>query len=361
MTVALVHDYLTQCGGAERVVLELSAAFPGAPLYTSLYAPDRTFPEFVRVDVRTLDLNRVSLLRRRHRAALPVLAPAFSRLHVRADVAVCSSSGWAHGAQVDGRKVVYCHTPARWLYVQDRYLRTGWSAARLAMTALAPSLRRWDRRAALTADRYLANSTVVRDRIRAAYGVDAEVVPPPPALDPAGPAAPVDGLEPGFFLCVARLLPYKNVDAILAAFADLPDERIVVAGDGYDAARLARGAPGNACFVGAVDDIGLRWLYGASRGVVGASWEDYGLTPLEAASFGRPSAVLRAGGYLDTVVADGTGVFFDAPAPAAIANAVRSVAARDWDADALRSHAAAFSKERFASRLRAIVEEELSA
>src|SRR5262249_31471914 len=122
-SVALVHDYLTQRGGAERVVLSLTRAFPCAPVYTSLYDLGRTFPEFDAVDLRPLPLHRVAPLRRHHRSALPVLAPAFSSLRVDADVVVCSSSGWGHGVRARGRKIVYCHTPARWLYQRERYLR----------------------------------------------------------------------------------------------------------------------------------------------------------------------------------------------------------------------------------------------
>lgn len=122
MTVALVHDYLTQRGGAERVVLSLRRAFPDAPIYTSLYDPAGTFPEFGAADVQPLPLNLLAPLRRRHRLALGLLAPSFSRLRVEADVVVCSSSGWAHGTAATGRKIVYCHAPARWLYQGERYL-----------------------------------------------------------------------------------------------------------------------------------------------------------------------------------------------------------------------------------------------
>ncbi len=128
-----------------------------------------------------------------HRAALPLLAPSFSRLRVSADVVICSSSGWAHGAQVEGRKIVYCHTPARWLYQSDRYLR-GRGRAMRAVAGAAPvaassgGTSRRRRRPTL----YLANSTVVAERIRSIYGIDAEVVPPPPALTPDGPAEAVE-------------------------------------------------------------------------------------------------------------------------------------------------------------------------
>ena len=240
MKVALVHDYLTQRGGAERVVLSLTRAFPGAPVYTSLYDPDGTFPEFADVDVRTLPIDRVAPLRHHHRFALPVLAPSFSRLKIAADVVICSSSGWAHGAQVDGRKIVYCHTPARWLYQQGRYLRGHAWPVRAAAGLVRAHLERGDKRAAATADLYVANSTAVADRIKAVYGIEAEVVPPPPALTPDGPMRALEGIEPGFILCVSRLLPYKNVDAVVKAFAQLPAERLVVAGPGRKKTHCAR-------------------------------------------------------------------------------------------------------------------------
>ncbi len=246
-SVALVHDYLTQRGGAERVVLALTRAFPDAPLHTSLYEPATTFPEFAAVDIRPLPLNRLAPLRERHRLALPLLAPAFSRLRLDEDVVVCSSSGWAHGAHAAGRKIVYCHTPARWLYQPERYLRGRGLALRGTASVLRPALERWDRRAAASADRYLANSSAV------AYGLEAEVLPPPPALEPAGPTEPAAGLQPGFVLCVSRLLPYKNLDAIVHAFARLPDEQLVLVGTGPQETALRELASSNITLLGTAD------------------------------------------------------------------------------------------------------------
>jgi glycosyltransferase involved in cell wall biosynthesis len=355
VTVALVHDYLTQRGGAERVVLSMLKAFPGAPLYTSFYEPETTYPEFRSAEVRTLWINRLRPLRHRHRLALPFLAPAFSRLRVSADVVVCSSSGWAHGVEVLGRKVVYCYSPARWLYQGEVYLgRHGWTA-RAGLALMRGRLLAWDRRAALTADRYLTTSTTVRDRIRTAYGIEAELIPPPPILDPAGARARVDGLSPGFFLCVARLLPYKNVGAVVEAFARLPGEQLVVAGTGPEEPRL-RAAPGrNERIVGTDADDGLRWLYANCCALVAASHEDYGLTPLEAASFGRPSAVLRLGGFLDTLVEGRTGVFFDRPGEREIMAAIRELRSGRWREDDLRAHVRRFSEASFIARLRKAV------
>ena len=190
--LVLVHDYLTQRGGAERVVDVVARAFPRAPLLTSLYEPSSTFEGFASHVVRTGILNRLPLLRRHHRLALPLLAPWFSSQVVRADVVFASSSGWAHEVRTDGRLVVYCHAPARWLYQSERYLRstgapsTAKTAGRLALAVLAPPLRAADRAAARRADAYLANSTATAALVEELYGRSAEVLHPPPGLVPGG-------------------------------------------------------------------------------------------------------------------------------------------------------------------------------
>lgn len=358
--LALVHDYLTQRGGAERVVAALAAAWPDAPVYTSFYEPALTFPEFERHSVHTLPIDRVELLRHRHRLALPFLAPAFSRLVVDAEVTVCSSSGWAHGADVRGRKVVYCHTPARWLYQSsDRYTTgTSRAAAAVVVASLGPYLRRWDRKAAATADRYLANSRAVRDRIASLYGIDAEVVYPPVDFTTEGETRAPEHVEPGFTLCVSRLLPYKNVESVCAAFERLPDQRLVIVGAGPLRARLAQSSPSNVTVLGSVDDATLRWLYRSCSGLVAASYEDFGLTPVEAAGFGKPTAALRWGGYLDTIVEGRTGVFFDRPSGEAIAEGLSRLAASAWEVDSLRAHAERFSRPVFIERMNEVIEEE---
>ena len=355
MRVALVHDYLTQRGGAERVVAAMVRAFPEAPVYTSLYDPGGTFPEFRDADVRTLGLNRFGVLRRHHRLALPLFARAFSHLEVSADVVICSSSGWAHGTSVDGRKFVYCHNPARWLYQSEDYLGGRRSVARAALGILGSRLRKWDQRAAQSADLYLCNSSVVQERVRSVYDIEAELLPPPHSIDIAAPQRAVEGLTGGFLLCVSRLLPYKNVGAIVQAFAGLPDEQLVIVGTGPQEARLRAAAGPNVRLLGSIPDEELRWLYANCAGVIAASREDYGLTPLEGAAFGKPSAVLRWGGFLDTVDEGTTGVFFAAPTPEAIRETVIELAGSSWDGKAIQAHAERYSEPRFIERLRAVV------
>lgn len=355
-TVAIVHDYLTQKGGAERVVLSMMKAFPDATLHTSLYHPAGTFPEFAALAPRTLAINRLPLLRRRHRCALPLLGPSFAHHTVDADVVLCSSSGWSHCVRTAGRKLVYCYTPARWLFQGQAYV-DGQPLAGAALKVLRPTLVRQDRKAAATAARYLTLSTPVKLRIRDAYGIDAEVVNPPPTLDPDAPRRKPAQISAGFYLCVARLLAYKNVGAVVGAFVSLPGERLIVVGAGPERRHLEATAGPNVSFLGAVDDDELRWLYDACAAVVAASYEDYGLTPLEAASFGRPSAVLRAGGFVDTVVEHTTGVFFDRPVAADIARAVRALGCHTWSQSVLTAHAARFGQDQFIHRLQAVVAE----
>lgn len=354
--VAIAHDYLTQRGGAERVVLALLQAFPDATVHTTLYDPESTFPEFRDVDIRVSPLNRVGLLRRHHRAALPFLPFASSALRIDADLVVASSSGWAHGFPATGRTLVYCHAPARWLYQSERYLGgdPSRSPTGLALLALRAPLRRWDRRAAARGDAYLANSHVVRERIGEAYGIDAEVLPPPFAVDTTGEqeAVPEAADWDAFHLVVSRLLPYKNVDRIIEAFRGLP-EKLLVIGAGPLLEELRATAPDNVRIATDLTDAQMRWAYARATALVAASHEDFGLTPLEAGAFGRPTLALRAGGYLDTIAEGVNGAFFDEPTAAAIRAAVVADRGRTWDPAAIRAHVEAFSPKRFVERVRA--------
>jgi glycosyltransferase involved in cell wall biosynthesis len=174
-------------------------------------------------------------------------------------------------------------------------------------------------------------------------------------IEAAGPQRPVAGVEPGYWLTVARLLPYKNVDAIVEAFARMPDRSLVVVGTGPDEPALRGRAPGNVRFLGGVDEAGIRWLYANCRGTVAASYEDFGLTPLEAAAFGKGTVAIRFGGYLDTIIDRETGVLVDAPSPAEIAAGIDRLEEDLPEPGALREHAARFDLDAFTARLRELV------
>jgi glycosyltransferase involved in cell wall biosynthesis len=335
-------------------------AFPDAPIFTALYDPAGTFPEFACVDLRTSRLNKVHLLRQNHRLALPLLASEFSAMRIDADLVICSSSGWAHGVRTAGFKIVYCHTPARWLYQSDAYLSARSALSKACMRLLNPPLRVWDQRAARTADRYVANSSHTKTMIERQYGLESTIVFPPAGVELGGLQEPFSGLEPGYFLCVSRLLAYKHIDTVIEAFRQLPGERLVVVGSGPEAPRLSALAGENVAFARDVTDAKLRWLYRNSSALIAASFEDFGLTPIEAAAFGRPTIALRYGGYLDTVREGVTGTYFDRCTPEGIVDAIHRLERIELDVSRIRRHADAFSERRFRKDLVAMVDQVLS-
>ncbi len=363
--VAIAHDYLTQRGGAERVVLSLVKAFPDAPLYTTLYDAEGTYPEFADVEIHTSILNRSGRLRRDHRLALPLLAPVSSRLSIDADLVVMSTSGWAHGFAGTGRHLVYCHAPARWIYQSTNYVGGSlWRSPQgIALGALRPFLRRWDALAAARADRYVCNSTVVQQRILDAYGIHADVVPAPFAIDHTGQHDLIPEIADwadGYCLIVSRLLPYKNVDRAIEAVRGT-NERLVIVGAGPLAAELKAVAPDNVRLLSGLSDAQMRWAYAHADLLIAPSLEDYGLTPLEAGAFGKPTVALRAGGYLDTIAEGVNGLFFDASQPDLIAKAVAQARTRSWDTEAIAEHMQRFSEAVFIDQMRAEAERVLSA
>ena len=358
--MAFVHDHLVQRGGSERVLVSMLRAFPDAPVFTSFFHPESTYPELSHADIRCLPLDRVPTLRRHHRAAFPVLPFAYARHHVDADVVICSSSGWAQGVQTDGRKIVYFHALAHWLHTPVRHVAGKSGPRRLLFAVPRRTLMGWDRRTVLSADRHLVAGATMQRRVSDAYGLDALVLPPPVGIGPEGPAAGAPGTTPGFFLSAARLMPYKNLDAIVAAFALLPDERLVVAGDGPERRRLVASAPPNVQFVGTADDAQLRWLYANCRALICAGFEAYGLAPIEAAAFGKPTVALREGGLADVVVEGETGEFFDRPEPTAIAEAVRHLEISCYDRGAFDRVRLDHAPSAFIAGLQRVVEEELA-
>jgi glycosyltransferase involved in cell wall biosynthesis len=357
-TPTIVQDYLCARAGSERVAIAMARCFPGARFIAGLYSPEDTYDEARQLRIEVLTINRIPVLRRNHRLAFPLLAPAFGRLRSTSDVTLCSSTGWSHGVRAEGRKVVYWHSPAKWLYSRETYRGAGSFVARLALRIGRRSLEDWDRRAVASVDRHLCNSHAVRDRLRAVYGIDAEIVYPPASRTPSRPRKPRRAPLTGFILCVCRLLPYKNVDAIVYAMTLLPDAHLVVAGSGPMERALKRTAPSNVTFLRDLSESELSWLYENCALLVQASFEDFGLTPVEAASAGRPSVVLGQGGFLDTVVPKTTGVFFDMPTPASIAAAIRAALALDWDAGVIKEHAKRFSFDAFRESLLNVVREE---
>lgn len=357
MKVAIVHDDLTQRGGAERVVLSLSRLFPTAPILTSLYDPAAAYPEYADLDVRTSFMQRLPHRELGARPLLPLFPLAMSRFDLRGfDLVVSSSSRFAHGVKVpDGLHVSYCYNPPRFLYQEGEYFGVGGPVPRWIEPALRPvlaAMRGWDRRASARPDEIVAVSNVVASRIARTWGRTAEVVHPPVDVGFVGPLTPRSANGP--LLVISRLLGYKRVDvAVTVATARrLP---LVVVGEGPHQARLEAAAGPTVTFAGRVDDDELIQHLHACRAVVHLAEEDFGLAPLEANAAGRPVIALGRGGALETVVDGRTGLLVEDANPAALAEAIDSLERFEWHHDRLREHASRFDEPTFHRRMEQVV------
>ncbi|HEX3465058.1 MAG TPA: glycosyltransferase [Candidatus Elarobacter sp.] len=357
MKTALVHDYLNQRGGAERVFAHFAAAWPDAPVYTTLY-DERAVADLVPRDrVRTSFLQRFPLRERLFRAYAPLYPRAIESLDLRAyDLIVSSTTAWAKGVvfRPDATHVCYINTVSRFVFDETRYVG-GFGLGTLARP-LIRRLAAWDVRAAQRPTRFVANSRNVAERVRRWYGRDADVLPCPVDVD----AFTVGRGEGDYYVVVSRLLPYKRVALAIAgcALAGVP---LHVVGSGPDERRLRALAAGTkTTFHGSVDDAARNALLGDARAAILPGEEDFGLVPLEAAAAGRPAIAYAAGGALETIVAGETGAFFHDPTPESLAAAIRTFDSAAYDPGVLRAHAERFRPERFVERLRAIVDETLN-
>lgn len=354
--IAIAHDYLTQKGGAERVVLAMHKAFPEATIYTTLYDPESTYPEFKNARIVVSPLNKVGLFRKKHRLALPLLPLASSLLYVPAEKTLVSSTGWAHGFTFAGKSLIYCHSPARWLYMSDQYL--GDNANPLmgrALKVLLPFLKMWDMRASRQAGPYLANSSIIKKRIWDVYAKESDILFPPFSPIRAQELDPIAGLEDfmdggDYFLLVSRLLPYKNIDKAVEAFRGSSQKLLVIGAGPMEESLKAMAGP-NVRFASNIADSELRYAYAHCRALLAVSYEDFGLTPLEAGAWGKPTIALKAGGYLDTIREGLNGTYIQEPTPELISQAVKNFDPADWDRQKIQAHVEDFSEERFIRHL----------
>lgn len=352
--VAIVHDYLVNKGGAEKVVLAMHRAYPAAPIFTALYHPTTTFGEFVGADVRTSFLQRFSRNPSEFRRFLPLFGRAMESLKIEGfDVVLASSAGFGHFVRPRGARLIcYCHTPPRFLW-DARYDVSGMTPrwARPVAPAMLALLRRADKRAARRVHTYVANSTGTQRRIAEVYGRRSIVINPPVETDRF-----TVGAQPGeHHLMVGRLLAHRNMHLAIEAFTRMA-RPLVVVGDGPIAADLRTIAGPTITFAGAIDDAALTDLYQRARALVITEEADFGIAPLEANAAGRPVVALRKGGVLETIVDGFNGVFFDEETVDALIAAVERADTLRFDAAALRTHAERFSEKVFAAHIRELVE-----
>jgi glycosyltransferase involved in cell wall biosynthesis len=351
-TVAIVHDYLNQPGGAERVVLALTHMWPEAPIYTSLYRADSTHPAFGGTEVRTsvLDLLPVD---ESFRNLFPLYPAAFRTLGtLDHDLVISSSSGWAHCVKTAPHTfhVVYCHAPARWLY-EPHHLDDG---RQRSLRPFGAMLRNWDRLAARRANLYIANSLEVSRRIRRYYGIDSAVVHPPVEIERFHPTPRGERV-----LVVSRLLPYKRIDAIVDA-ATQGGIGLDVVGTGPAFENLRSRAGKTVTFHGRLPDTEIADLMQNCRALCVPGKEDFGITAVEANAAGKPVVTVAAGGALETVQEGLTGAFFERHEPREILAALRRADVIDATPERISAEARRFSSRTFEAKLRGVLERALA-
>jgi glycosyltransferase involved in cell wall biosynthesis len=350
--VALVHDWLNQVGGAENVLEVLVRMFPGAPVYTSMYAPDRMPPVYRDWDIRTTFMQRLPGVAAHHQAYLPFYPLAFSGLKLDDHALILSNkSGFCHGVPTPAGAVhiCYCLAPTRflWQYQAYRAREALPPAVDLALRPAIAALRRWDYAAAQRVNHFIAISTEIRQRIRDFYGRESTIIFPP--VDVARFVPSGDG--PGdYYLAGGRLIPYKRLDLAVRACSEL-GLKLVVYGDGRDRTALEKIAGPTVRFVGRVSWEELVALFQHAKAFIFPGLEDFGIAPLEAQAAGRPVIAYAGGGALDTVLAGETGEFFTEQTVDALRATLACFEPADYSPLACRANAERFGVERFEREL----------
>lgn len=354
MKVALVHDYLNQRGGAERVFAHIARAYPDAPVYTALYDRRETGDLVAAQRVRTSFLANIPGANRYFRFLAPFYPRAFERFDFSAyDTVVSSTTSWAKGVIVPAGAVHVCYinTVSRFLFAYDSYV--GGLGAGNLVKPLVARLIEWDKRAARRPTQFVANSRNVAQRVKEYYGRESLVLHAPVDVERFSVGA--GGGE--HFVIASRLLPYKRIDLAIQA-ADIARVPLLIAGTGPAEESLRRLAAGTTTtMLGYVSDERVNELLGSARAAILPGEEDYGLVPLEAAACGRPTIAFRAGGALETIVEHRTGEFFDEPTAESLAARLLHFDDLRYDSERLRQHAEQFAPDRFIEKLRAIVEQ----
>lgn len=361
--IAIVHDYLNQRGGAERVVAVLHRMFPDAPIYTSIVDYGNLWPELEGADIRPTWMQRLPGIKKHCKKYLMLYPKAIETIKLDGyDVVISSSSAFAKGAKKapGALHVCYCYTPMRFAWDYARYVeREGFgSVTRSALPLLVKRLKEWDVATKDRPDHYVAISSAVQKRIADFYGRESSVIFPPVDVSRFKAASkPQD-----YYLIVSRLNPYKKIELAVEAFNKL-GLPLKVVGDGPYAATLKSLAKPNVEFLGRLDDAEAAGYYSNCRAFVFPGEEDFGITPLEANAAGRPVIAYKSGGALDTVVDGTTGVFFDNPAPEALIEAIRRVenGLDAFDPQKIRAHALKFDTPVFMESFKSFVMEKYAA
>jgi glycosyltransferase involved in cell wall biosynthesis len=357
MKVALVHDHLNQNGGAERVLEALQAIWPDAPTYTLIYDKKTMSATFGHKKIITSFLQNIPFASSKLRWFLPLMPTATESYDLSEfDVVISSSSAFAKGIipPTYGLHICYCHTPTRYLwtdahsYIQE--LRAPFFIKKL-LPFIQTKLRLWDRESANRVDYFIANSETVRHRIKRFYNRESLVINPPVDVHKFR----LSDNSKRYFLTGGRLVSYKRYDLVIKAFNKI-GKPLKIFGSGPMEKALRNMAGPNIEFLGRVSDEKRAELFENSIAFIHPQEEDFGITPIEAMSAGRPVIAFRKGGAVETIIDGKTGLFFDKQDVSELCDLLLRFDSSKFDADLIRKHAEQYSTHIFREKIINFVE-----
>lgn len=360
MKVALVHDYLNQYGGAERVLEAFCELFPEAPIYTLFYDEKLTYGRFKGKDIRTSFIQKIPFSRRYHQIFPPLMPMAVESLDLSEfDLVLSDSASFAKGVitKPTTLHICYLHTPLRYAWDKSHQYLSEFPlppVLKPLASFFLTYLRLWDLHASIRPDVYLTNSRFVQSRIRKYYRKEAEVIPPPVSFEFFGGEFTIASSE-DYFLMVGRLTPYKRFQLAITVFNKL-GLPLKIVGDGPERMRLEKSAEENIEFVGTVSDQVLRDIYANCRALIFPQEEDFGIVALEAMAAGKPVIAFRGGGAIESIIEGETGLFFDEPTESALEKAVREFGAFSFDPQRIKNHTKGFDKEVFKKNIKGFID-----
>ncbi len=345
--IALVFDWMTNQGGAEKVNHVLHEMFPEAPIFTSIYN-SKKLKGFEKAKIHTSFIQNLPLAKRKHQIYLGMMPYAYELFDLSEfDIVISSSHACAKGVitKPETMHICYCHTPMR-------YAWDNWHSYinEYKMNPILKSfgkkrihkLRIWDRLSAERVDHFIANSNTTKKRISKYYRKDSHVIYP---MIKASDYKIAKETKP-YYLAVGRLTPYKKFDLTIEAFNKL-GLPLKIVGTGVSKKELKQKAKDNIEFLGFVSDAELHKLYSECEALIFPQIEDFGITPLEAMASGRPVIAYKKGGALDTIVENETGVFFKEQNTKSLTEAVQRFQGKKFDPQKIREHARKFDKKKF--------------
>lgn len=363
MKVAIIHDGLITKGGAERVFLYFCQAIPEADVFSSVYYPDKSYPEFSHFKIRTSWYNRIAKSEQTYRNLyFPLGLLAAKSIDLRSyDVVLHSTTTGAKYARVSRNAKVfsYIHQPFRLLWTPESYpqVERAKGLNRIIFNQVIELMRIVDYKSVQRSNVIIANSNNTANKIKLAYNRRAdEILKPPIDCSQFYVSSTVDD----YFLVVSRLEPYKRVDLAINVFNEL-GLPLKIVGDGTQKESLMKLAKSNIDFFQNVSQKDLSRMYSRARALVFPQVEDYGITPLESAASGRPVIGYNDGGLLETMVpfsdkdGRGTALFFNEQTEESLSDAICRFSEIDFDPCFIRSHAESFDVASFKARIRQMI------